>query len=180
MTANFFLAISAPSLYIWIIIVRIILLQEKYKMQLSQSTEYAIHSLFYLAVNNNRQTVLVSEIARAQNISESYLAKVFQSLVKAGLVRSYRGAKGGYHLAVPAETITLKNIMQAVEGTSPIYACGHDRRDCDFVVDCLITATMKKAEKKMYEILDKVTLEKLIENAEELRNQMKWLDSIPK
>ncbi len=145
-------------------------------MQLSQSTEYAIHSLFYLAVNNQRQTVLVSEIAKAQNISESYLAKIFQYLVKAGLVRSYRGAKGGYHLAVPTKDVTLKDIVQAIEGTSPFFTCDHDRRDCDFAVDCLISSTMKKAEEKLYEILDEVTLEDLVNNAKELKGQMKWLN----
>ncbi len=145
-------------------------------MQLSQSTEYAIHSLFYLAVNNERQTVLVSEIAKAQNISESYLAKVFQYLVKAGLVRSYRGAKGGYHLAVSTKEITLKNIVQAIEGTSHLFICEHERKDCDFAVDCLISSTMKKAEEKMYEILEGVTLEDLVKNAKELKNQMKWLN----
>ncbi|NOY76377.1 MAG: Rrf2 family transcriptional regulator [Calditrichaeota bacterium] len=146
-------------------------------MQLSQSTEYAIHSLFYLAVNNKRQTVLVSEIAKAQNISESYLAKIFQNLVKAGLVRSYRGAKGGYHLAIPMKDITLKDIVQAIEGTSPLFACDHDRRDCDFAVDCLISATMKKAEEKMYEILEEISLEDLVKNAKELKTQMKWLET---
>ncbi len=146
-------------------------------MQLSQSTEYAIHSLFYLAVNNSRQTVLVSEVAKAQNISESYLAKIFQSLVKAGLVRSYRGAKGGYHLAMPTKEVTLKDIIQAIEGNTPIFTCDHDRRDCDFAVDCLISSTMKKAEKKMYEIFEEVTLEDLVNNAKELRSQMKWLNA---
>lgn len=145
-------------------------------MQLSQSTEYAIHSLFYLAVNGDRQTVLVSEIARAQNISESYLAKVFQYLVRAGLVRSYRGAKGGYHLAVSTKEITLKDIVQAVERTSELFTCEHDRKGCDFALDCLISTTMKKAEEKMYEILDEVTLEDLVNNAKELKGQMKWLN----
>ncbi len=144
-------------------------------MQLSQSTEYAIHSLFYLAVNNDRQTVLVSEVAQAQHISETYLAKIFQSLVKAGLIRSFRGAKGGYHLARPVDEITLKDIVQAVEGASPLFSCDHDRMGCDLAMDCLISSTMKKAEEKLYEILEGVTLADLIANAKKMKNQMKWL-----
>ncbi len=145
-------------------------------MQLSQSTEYAIHSLFYLAVNNDRQTVLVSEVAHAQKVSETYLAKIFQSLVKAGLVRSFRGAKGGYHLARPVDAITLKDIVLAVEGASPLFSCDHDRIGCDFAMDCLISSTMKKAEEKLYEVLGEVTLADLISNAKKMKNQMKWLE----
>jgi len=50
----------------------------------------------------------------------SYLAKVFQLLAKAGLVKSFRGAKGGYRLALPPESITLKHITQAIEGANPL------------------------------------------------------------
>jgi Rrf2 family protein len=127
-------------------------------MQLSQSTEYAIHSLYYLALVGKDKLILVSEVAKAQNISESYLAKVFQALAKAGLIKSYRGAKGGYVLAQDPDQITFRKIVQVMEGSSPIFICDNHKRNCSFLGDCIISQVMSEAENKMYQVLEQTTL----------------------
>ncbi len=131
-------------------------------MKLSLSTEYAIHSLFYLAMQGNQRLVLVQEIANAQNISESYLAKVFQVLTKAGLVKSFRGPKGGYLLARKPRDISLKKIVETMEGNTPIFKCDDQKRNCDFLGDCIIRDVMAKAESRMFEVLESTNLADLL------------------
>ena len=133
-------------------------------MQLSLSTEYAIHSLFYLAMQDKAKLTLVSDVAKVQNISESYLAKVFQTLSKAGLIKSYRGAKGGYVLAQEPKKISLRKIVETMEGNSPIYVCDDQKRKCNFLGDCIISHVMTEAEQKMFEVLDQTSLADLLTN----------------
>ncbi len=131
-------------------------------MKLSLSTEYAIHSLFYLALQGSQRLVLVQEIAKTQNISESYLAKVFQVLTKAGLVKSFRGPKGGYLLARKPSDISLKIIVETMEGKTPIFKCDGQKRNCDFLGDCIIKDVMSEAENRMYEVLENTNLADLL------------------
>lgn len=131
-------------------------------MQLSLSTEYAIHSLFYLALQEKDKLILVSDVARAQNISESYLAKVFQTLAKAGLIKSFRGAKGGYVLAQEPSKISLRKIVETMEGNSPIFVCDDQKRNCHLPGDCAIRLVMTEAEKRMFEVLENTSLADLL------------------
>ncbi len=144
-------------------------------MQFSIGCDYAVHGLLFLAMKQGSETVLVNEIARAQNLPESYLAKIFQNLAKAGLVKSYRGAKGGYRLALPPDEITLRDVTEAVEGTAPLFKPLYDRRECQFGSDCLIRETFKRAEKSMYTELEKVTLQEMADRARPAGDRLKWL-----
>jgi len=146
-------------------------------MQFSVGCEYAIHGLLYLALKPQDEVVLVTDIARAQNLPVSYLAKVFQYLAKAGLVKSFRGARGGYMLALPPEQITLRHITQAIEGTSPLYSSLSIRRECSLEPDCIIREAFIRAEKSLYLELEKVTLKEIMERANQLRSRMKWLQT---
>src|SRR4051812_21707972 len=128
-------------------------------MRYSQSTELAVDSLFYMAAHPDRLDFSVEEIARAQHLSISYLAKVFQQLVKGGLLRSHRGAKGGYALARAASQITLRDIAVVLEGSSPMYECNPNAKMCKLGPKCLILATFSEAERKMHEVLAKVSIQ---------------------
>jgi len=131
-------------------------------MQFSQSTEYAIHSLFYLALQGKDKMILVGDVAKAHGISESYLAKVFQSLTKAGLIKSFRGAKGGYVLAMAPAEITLRRIVETIEGRGPFFVCDEQKRNCSFLGDCIIRNVMDEAEKRMFAVLENTTLADLV------------------
>ena len=145
-------------------------------MQLLQSTEHAIHSLLYLAINQHqRPAILVSELARAQNLSEAYLAKIFQSLAKAGLVRSFRGAEGGYALAYSPEKTTLRQIVQAIEGDVPIFVCDCSKRRCELVDDCYLISVMEKAKEGFCQILEQTTLKDLVDSVQKTGRRVVWL-----
>lgn len=131
-------------------------------MKLSKSTELALHGLFQLAFSRPRQ-LLVAEMAGAQNVSASYLAKVFQKLARHGLVRSTRGKKGGFALARDPEKITLADIVRAVEAEEPLFDCLGEQRGCKALADCAVHGCFHQAETRMFQALEATSLEDLLE-----------------
>jgi Rrf2 family protein len=140
-------------------------------MRYSQSTELAIDSLFYMAANPTVADFSVEQVASAQHVSASYLAKIFQQLVKAGLLRSHRGAKGGYMLGRVPNLITLRDIAVVFEGSMPMYECNANAKMCRLGPKCLILATFSEAERKMHEVLSKVTLQDVVNHN---ANEAQW------
>ena len=70
----------------------------------------------YLARVGNEQATMLREVSRATSIPETFLSKIFQRLVRNGLIRSRRGFRGGFHLARPASQITLREVIEALQG----------------------------------------------------------------
>ncbi len=85
-------------------------------VRVSEAASLAVHTAAFLG---RRETALTTtrEIAQALRASEAHLAKVLQRLVRAGLVTSERGPRGGFKLARPADTMTLLEVYEAIEGT---------------------------------------------------------------
>ena len=92
-------------------------------MKLSTKGRYGLRALVDLAVNSREEAVCIQSIADRQNISESYLEQLMRLLRKAGLVQSVRGAGGGYRLAKPAESISVGDILRALEGDLEAVNC---------------------------------------------------------
>ncbi|HOX42357.1 MAG TPA: Rrf2 family transcriptional regulator [Myxococcota bacterium] len=130
-------------------------------MKLSKSTELALHGLFQLATTRPRQ-LLVAEMATAQHVSTSYLAKVFQRLARKGLVKSTRGKKGGFTLAREPAQITLADIVRAVEAEEPLFECLGPQRDCKALEDCLVHDCFKAAEAQLFHTLEGTSLGDLL------------------
>jgi Rrf2 family protein len=99
-------------------------------MRLSQQAQYAICGMFDLAYGGSRAPVQVRVIGERQRIPARFLEQIFQRLRKAGLVRGKRGPGGGYVLARPASEITLRDILEGVEGPlAALLAEGPPPRD---------------------------------------------------
>jgi Rrf2 family transcriptional regulator, iron-sulfur cluster assembly transcription factor len=142
-------------------------------MQFSTSIEYAIHGLVYLAARRAAGPTLIGEIAQATRVPESYLRKVFQLLVRGGLVGSQRGARGGFTLAREPGRITLKHVVEAVDGSLPVYACMRTRRKCEALDPCPVSQAFEEARARMAEVLDATTLEDLARRIS--RRSVSWL-----
>lgn len=84
-------------------------------LKISEAASLAMHAMVYLAAEPDRRVSSV-EIATTLGVSEAHLSKVFQRLVKAGLVDSARGRSGGFTLVGSAQKITLLKIYEAMEG----------------------------------------------------------------
>jgi Rrf2 family protein len=127
----------------------------------STSIEYAIHGLVYLAVTKSDSPVLVGDIAKAIRVPESYLRKVFQFLVRAGLVASHRGAKGGFSLARDPGEITLRDAVEAIDGTLPFYSCMKAQRKCSVTESCPVSEAFDAARQRMAEVLEATSIRDL-------------------
>lgn len=91
-------------------------------MNLSKKSRYGLRALTDLAINSKREQVPLNLIAQRNGISPQYLEQVFASLRKAGLVKSVKGAQGGYFLARKPEKIALSEILETLDGSYRIEA----------------------------------------------------------
>jgi Rrf2 family protein len=130
-------------------------------MKITRRSEYAIKALAYLVGRGKDQRVLVAEISEAAGIPQSFLAKIFQDLARAGLIRSHRGAGGGFSLAKDASDITVKDIVEKAEGTIHIHDCLGDSRFCEHNETCALRDVWKEAQDRFLAVLDGMTLEEL-------------------
>lgn len=107
-------------------------------MRLTTKGRYAVTALLDLAIQENRSqgAVSLSDIAKRQSISVSYLEQLFSKLRKAKLVVSTRGASGGYHLAKPLEEIDVMTIISAVDESINAMQCD-GKGDCQDEAMCL-------------------------------------------
>jgi len=85
-------------------------------MKISRSTGYALLAAGYIAANEKGGVILSQDISKKYNIPLEYLLKILQQLVKANLLRSKRGPRGGFCLAKPSKKITLLDVIEAVDG----------------------------------------------------------------
>lgn len=92
-------------------------------MILSKSCLYAIRASLYLASQDDRGFVPIMEIAARLKISFHFLTKIFQLLTQKGIMKSFRGPRGGISLAKPAEKIMLLDIITAVDGNEVFKGC---------------------------------------------------------
>ena len=137
-------------------------------MQITRSGEYGLRGLLFLAKQPLEKVTLVSEISKDQKIPETFLAKIFQRLSKAGLLRSTRGAKGGFSLGKPASEITMREIVEAIEGPIALNRCLLKQGECDEERVCSLRQVWEKAQQGFVEVLDRTTIEDLVRH--EIRN----------
>ncbi len=90
-------------------------------MKISRSTGYALVAVGFIAENYKDGAVLAARISKEYDIPLEYLLKILQQLVRANVLRSKRGPRGGFFLARPAEHITLLQIVEAVDGPLMSY-----------------------------------------------------------
>jgi len=141
-------------------------------MRLSEGVEWAVHSCTVLAALPEERALGPAELAAFFEVPKAYFAKQLQALSKAGILSATRGRSGGYRLARPTDRITLRDIVQAVEGPGPAFRCQEIRRRgpsgqpqrC-YPRPCGIARAMWAAERVYLAELGKVTLAKLIAEA---------------
>ena len=144
-------------------------------MQFSVSIEYAIHGMIYLARASGEKAVLLADIASAIKVPKEYMRKIFQMLTRGGLITGRRGAGGGYRLAHPAGELTLRQVVEAVEGSLPLYGCLHMRRHCELALSCPVQKAFDDARQKMAEALQGTTIADLTREIAENRREHSWL-----
>jgi len=105
---------------------------------------------------------LKDEIAEAQQIPPSFMAKILRQLVKAGLLRSARGVNGGFRLARAAAEINLLDIIEGIEGPIHLTECAPDPENCTLSHDCPVSTVWVEVQLRMTGLLRETTLEALL------------------
>ena len=122
--------------------------------------------LLYLARQPAHRVVMIEEISEKEHIQRSFLAKIFQPLVKAGLVQSHRGAGGGFSLAKTASEISLLQILNCVESAFGLQKCVTDDPECvvshDRLRSCTLCAVYAEAQSRVNEVFGRTSLADLL------------------
>lgn len=127
-------------------------------MQVSQSAGYAIHGLLYLHLHGKGKPVQLRTIAQGLDVSESYLSKIFQILAKSSLVSSFRGAKGGFLLMRSAEEISLREVIEMIDGSIVQSKCFMGRPDCNERNTCKVYQTVYRLRQYIYDTLEGISI----------------------
>ncbi len=135
-------------------------------MRLTRGSDYGLRGMLYMTHLPRGQVCLVGEVAAAENLPESYLAKIFQDLARNRLLVSHRGAKGGFSLVNDPSEINLLQIIEAVEGPIAIVPCLDAREGCNQAESCKVYETLDAAQSQMISVLAKTTLADLMPNGD--------------
>jgi Rrf2 family protein len=130
-------------------------------MQITREGDYGIRSVLYLARQPFKKVSFVNEISEDYKIPRSFLAKILQKLVKAKIVRSYRGVKGGFSLARQAREVTVLDVLEAIEGKTAMNLCLADKKKCNFSKHCPTHFLWVGVQSKVIEMLKKANFEDL-------------------
>ncbi len=127
-------------------------------LQITRQTEYAIRGLQELAGHKDELPVQLKSIAKSCDVSEAFLAKIFQVLSQRDLVKSHRGVKGGFSLGRPAAEITLLDIVEVCEGGIALNHCLRAVSTCCASAECRISQVWADAQSALTNALSKTTL----------------------
>ncbi|MHB8877687.1 MAG: RrF2 family transcriptional regulator [Myxococcaceae bacterium] len=131
-------------------------------MQISRKIEYGLRATLFLASVPEGQVVPFREIARRMGVPQDFLAKILKRLVQTKVVRSTRGARGGYCLARGAAEVSFLDVIEAVEGPLSVNLCTTEEpRGCSFSMSCTMLKVWKLGQDRMLEVYRAATLDKL-------------------
>src|SRR4026208_2099359 len=106
-------------------------------LRLSKKADYALIAMKHLALSRDRAvSVSAREIAEQYDIPIELMAKVLQRLVRTGLLVSTQGTRGGYALSRPAASVSVAEVIQAIDGPFTVTACSSDNNDCEQFSKC--------------------------------------------
>ena len=131
-------------------------------MQFTKAEDYGLHGMLYLAAKPLGKIVPLSEIAEEQEVPEKFLAKIFQSLAKSGLVKSHRGVKGGFSIGKPPDVITVKEVLESIQGPYFVAKCLRDPELCPDKDTCAVRRLMKLTQDKILGVFENHSLSDLV------------------
>ena len=140
-------------------------------LRLSKKSDYALISMAHLAARaDGNGSSSAREISEAYAIPLELLAKILQRLVRAKLLVSVQGTRGGYRLARPAASISVADVIQSVDGPVTVTACSPDDHACDQFGTCSIRDPLWKIKNRILETLTTVSIAELGADAAQAAN----------
>lgn len=139
-------------------------------MKLSTKGRYGIKAMVDLAIHYGVEPVSIKSISERQNISEYYLEQLFAPLRKANIIKSIRGAQGGYILNREPKDITTAEIMEVLEGPVEISDCLEDG-SCSNIECCATRPFWARIKESIDSVLESTTLQDLVDDYNSLKKQ---------
>ncbi len=140
-------------------------------MKLSTRSRYGLRLLIELAVSGSDDAVFLGDIARNQDISEKYLSKLVIPLRSAKIITSRRGANGGYLLARSPQEITMREIVEALEGDLNPVDCVKSDEACDKAALCASRDVWVALNAQISGFLEGITLASVVDNYKQKLNK---------
>lgn len=136
-------------------------------MKLSTKGRYGLRALIDLAQYSGEAPVSITSISARQDLSERYLEQLMSLLKKAGIVRSVRGAGGGYVLAKELEKISVGDVLRALEGDlSPVDCAGLETEgSCSASDSCVTKYVWQRINESINRTVDEIMLDQLVEES---------------
>jgi Rrf2 family protein len=149
-------------------------------MKLSSQEEYGLRCLLRVGREGDAASLTIPELARAEGISESNVAKMMRILRRGGFVTSTRGQSGGYALSRPAGEIVVGHVLATLGGRlyDPAFCEGHAgvERLCTHMPDCSIRSVWRMVQQAIDQVLGKITLKDLLKTEPEMNA---WREGSP-
>jgi Rrf2 family protein len=144
----------------------------RHLMLYSSATEYAIRGLSELASRDSSVPVMLDEIVAGTDLPRDFLAKVFQKLVAAGILKSFKGRGGGFQIARPIHAVTLMQIVESIEGPQHLDRCVVGMEACNDQMPCAQHDLYKPIRQRLKDYFNTTTLADLVAS---LRSKQSWL-----
>lgn len=138
-------------------------------MQLTRAADYAVRVMIQLATLPVGTRVQRNRLAEATGVPESFMSKVLQGLVRARLIASRRGIDGGFELAVAAETTSLLDVIEAIEGPIQLNFCLGSGHNCERQNYCAAHFVWAEAQAAMTNVLGRANIAELAQGSKVAR-----------
>lgn len=130
-------------------------------LRLSKKADYALIAMKHLARNAGAPSTSAREIAEQYDIPIELLAKVLQRLVRTGLLQSTQGTRGGYTLSRPPKSISVADVIQAIDGPLTVTACSTEKNDCEQYSKCSVRDPLWQIRERIVAALGTVTISEM-------------------
>jgi Rrf2 family protein len=136
-------------------------------LQVSRKIDYGLRAMIHLAGLPPGKIAPLHDLSTTLHLPREFLAKILKVLAERGLIRSSRGAHGGYQLARPAREISFLEVIEAVEGPVQLNVCLDHMDRCDVSAACTMHHVWKLGQERMLEVYRRTSLAELAREPQE-------------
>jgi Rrf2 family iron-sulfur cluster assembly transcriptional regulator len=137
-------------------------------MRITQEGDYALRVVLYLYKHKPGERVEAKVISESENVPLRFLLKLLRKLAGAGVVNSYRGTGGGYAIEKPPSQVTIRQVIEAIEGPIYVNKCLCDETMCNLsrAQNCEVHRALEKLQSKLLTEMDNLTFEQILAAAD--------------
>ena len=127
-------------------------------MQVSRKVDYALRAVIFLSEQDALIPLPAKEIAERRRIPIKFLEKIIRDLMRHDIVRSHRGAHGGYTLSRPPTEISFRQVIEAIEGPISLNVCVAGQKDCSVLSSCNMQRVWAEGQRRVLDYFSETTL----------------------